>query len=196
MLPYADIPPSGARRLREYFQETILPTLTPLAFDAAHPFPHISNLCMNLAIVVTQVDHGERFARLKVPRLFPRLLRMPDEPCSNQEGTNQVPCTFVWIEEMIAANLDLLFPGCEVVAAYPFRVTRDADPDIEVDEAADLLLAIQESLRQRHFGSAVRLEVSAQMPERIREILAQNLRLSANQLNAVSGPLGLSDLIE
>ncbi|MCE9537302.1 MAG: polyphosphate kinase 1 [Nitrospirae bacterium] len=195
VLSYADIPSAGARRLREYFQETILPTLTPLAFDAAHPFPHISNLCMNLAIVVTQTDRGERFARLKVPRLFPRLLRMPHEQPS-APGTDRVPCTFVWIEEIIAANLDLLFPGCEVVATYPFRVTRDADPDIEVDEAADLLLAVQESLRQRHFGSAVRLEVSAQMPERIREILAQNLHLSANQLNAISGPLGLSDLIE
>jgi polyphosphate kinase len=195
LLPYAEIPAVGARLLREFFQETILPTLTPLAFDAAHPFPHISNLCMNLAIVVTQADRGEQFARLKVPRLFPRLLRMPQEQPS-APGTDRVPCTFVWIEEVIAANLDLLFPGCEVMAAYPFRVTRDADPDIEVDEAADLLLAVQESLRQRHFGSAVRLEVSAKMPERIREILAQNLHLSANQLNAVSGPLGLSDLIE
>lgn len=195
VLSYADIPAASTPRLREYFQETILPTLTPLAFDAAHPFPHISNLCMNLAIVVMQTDRGERFARLKVPRLFPHLLRMPPEQPSSP-GTDRVPCTFVWIEEVIVANLDLLFPGCEVVAAYPFRVTRDADPDVEVDEAADLLLAVQESLRQRHFGSVVRLEVSAQMPDRIRDILGQNLRLAANQLNAVSGPLGLSDLIE
>ncbi|HSN04984.1 MAG TPA: polyphosphate kinase 1, partial [Nitrospira sp.] len=162
-------------------------------FDAAHPFPHISNLSMNLAIVVTQPDRGERFARLKVPRLFPRLLRVPQ---LDPSGVERIPSGFVWIEEVIAANLDLLFPGCEVAAAYPFRVTRDADPDIEVDEAADLLLAVQESLRQRDFGSAVRLEVSAHMPDRIREILGQNLRLSANQLVTVTGHLGLSDLIQ
>jgi polyphosphate kinase len=89
-----------------------------------------------------------------------------------------------------------LFPGCEVAAAYPFRVTRDADPDIKEDEAADLLLAVQESLRQRHFGSAVRLEVNEQMPERIRQILLQNLQLVPEQLYAVQGPLGLADLLE
>ena len=195
VLPHAEIPITATKHLREYFKEAILPVLTPLAFDAAHPFPHISNLCMNLAIVVKDADHRERFARLKVPRLFPRLLCTTHEfpPCP---GADISPCAFVWIEEVVAANLDLLFPGCEVVAAYPFRVTRDADPDIKEDEAADLLLAIQESLRQRHFGSAVRLEVNEQMPERIRQILLQNLQLVPEQLYAVQGPLGLADLLE
>jgi polyphosphate kinase len=195
VLPYAELPITATTHLREYFKEAILPVLTPLAFDAAHPFPHISNLCMNLAIVVKDADHGERFARLKVPRLFPRLLRTPHE-FSPSPGAGISPCAFVWIEEVVAANLDLLFPGCEVAAAYPFRVTRDADPDIKEDEAADLLLAIQESLRQRHFGSAVRLEINEQMPERIREILLENLQLVPEQLYAVQGPLGLADLLE
>lgn len=191
VLPYSDIPVEATVQLRDYFKAAILPALTPLAFDAAHPFPHISNLCMNLAIVLHQGDHHERFARLKVPRLFPRLLRVPREAPANTRL-----CSFVWIEEVIAANLDLLFPGCMIATAYPFRVTRDADPDIEEDEAADLLQAIQESLRQRHFGSAVRLEVSAQMPEPIRRILAQNLSLGPDQIHAVDGPLGMADLIE
>ncbi len=195
VLTHPDISNTATKHLREYFKEAILPALTPLAFDAAHPFPHISNLCMNLAIVVIDADHRERFARLKVPRLFPRLLCVPHgfPPSLSADGN---PCAFVWIEELIAANLDLLFPGCEVVAAYPFRVTRDADPDIKEDEAADLLLAIQESLRQRHFGSAVRLEVSAKMPDRIRRILGQNLHLGLDQLDTVLGPLGMADLIE
>jgi polyphosphate kinase len=193
--PLSEISREATARLRDYFKAAILPALTPLAFDAAHPFPHISNLCMNLAIVLHDGEHHERFARLKVPRLFPRLLRVPQE-ASPDTGSGGCPGSFVWIEEVIAANLDLLFPGCHVATAYPFRVTRDADPDIEADEAADLLQAIQESLRQRHFGSAVRLEVSAQMPEQIRQILAQNLHLGPDQIDAVEGPLGMADLIE
>ncbi len=193
--PLSEIPREATTQLRDYFKAAILPALTPLAFDAAHPFPHISNLCMNLAIVLHDGDRHERFARLKVPRLFPRLLRVPQET-SPDTGSSGCPGSFVWIEEVIAANLDLLFPGCHVATAYPFRVTRDADPDIEADEAADLLEAIQESLRQRHFGSAVRLEVSALMPEQIRQILAQNLHLGPDQIDAVAGPLGMADLIE
>jgi polyphosphate kinase len=195
VLTYQEIPDTATKHLREYFKEAILPALTPLAFDAAHPFPHISNLCMNLAIVVKDPDHSERFARLKVPRLFPRFIRIPYKLLSDLSAEGS-PCAFVWIEEVVAANLDLLFPGCEVMASYPFRVTRDADPDIKEDEAADLLLAIQESLRERHFGTAVRLEVSEKMPERVREILGQNLRLGPDQLETVRGPLGMADLIE
>jgi polyphosphate kinase len=189
VVAYEETSSSTKRHLRQYFTESIFPALTPLAFDAAHPFPHISNLCMNLAIVVKDPERGEQFARLKVPRLFPRLLRVPHDP--DIDATR-----FIWVEEVIAANLDLLFPSCEIVAVYPFRVTRDADPDIEEDEAADLLLAIQESLRERHFGSAVRLEVSDHMPERIRLILLKNLHLAPEQLYAVQGPLGLADLME
>ncbi len=193
--PLSEIPHEGTTRLRDYFKSAILPALTPLAFDAAHPFPHISNLCMNLAIVLHQDDHHDRFARLKVPRLFPRLLPVPQDNQAHRTAAGTSYC-FVWIEDVIAANLDLLFPGCAITAAYPFRVTRDADPDIEEDEASDLLQAIQESLRQRHFGSAVRLEVSAQMPDQIRSILAQNLSLRPDQINAVDGPLGMADLIQ
>ena len=195
VLPHRELSGDAVTRLRAYFTAAILPALTPLAFDAAHPFPHISNLCMNLAVVLDHEDHPKQFARLKVPRFFPRLLRVPqDAPLSPESDISG--CTLVWIEDVIEANLDLLFPGCAVTAAYPFRVTRDADPDIEEDEAADLLQAIQESLRQRHFGSAVRLEVSATMPEQVRQVLAQNLRLASDQIDAVSGPIGMANLIE
>ena len=192
----SEIPPEALARLRDYFKSAILPALTPLAFDAAHPFPHISNLCMNLAVVLRDGEGHERFARLKVPRLFPRLLRVPFDGGPPDTGVRNALPGFVWIEDVITANLDLLFPGCMIMTAYPFRVTRDADPDIEADEASDLLEAIQESLRQRHFGSAVRLEVSVLMPEQIRQILAQNLHLGPDQINAVAGPLGMADLIE
>ena len=195
LMNYPDLPAITAKHLRDYFTTAILPILTPLAFDAAHPFPHISNLSMNLAIVVRHADGEERFARLKVPPLFPRLLSIPQE-VSVDPGPGPTSSRFVWIEDVIAANLDLLFPGCTVIAAYPFRVTRDADPDIEEDEAADLLQAIQESLRQRHFGTAVRLEVSGKMSDQLQDILRHNLRLELDQIYTVPGPLGMGDLIE
>jgi len=194
LVSHSELAADATKRLRDYFTTAVLPILTPLAFDAAHPFPHISNLSMNLAIVIRHTDGQERFARLKVPPLFPRLLNIPE--FSADACPEPAPSGFVWIEDVIAANLDLLFPGCAVIAAYPFRVTRDADPDIEEDEAADLLEAIQESLRQRHFGTAVRLEVSGKMPDRIRGMLAHNLELALDQIQAVPGPLGMADLIE
>lgn len=186
--------------LRRHFEREIYPALTPLAFDPGHPFPHISPLSMNLAVVVRDPIHGERFARLKVPALFPRLLRIPSE--ERAESVDRLGLTevmtnnFVWLEEVVAANLDMLFPGLEVVAAYPFRVTRDADQEIEDDEAADLLSSIEESIRMRHFGSAVRLEVDNAMPDRIRDILVRNLRLAPYQVYTSDAPLGLAGLME
>lgn len=197
---YDELKNKQRKLLRRYFETKIFPALTPLAFDASHPFPHISNLSINLAVVVNDPVHGERFARLKVPSMFPRLLRIPsEEKADSYEGLGLADVRsnrFVWIEEVIVANLDMLLPGLEIVAAYPFRVTRDADPDIEEDEASDLLVAIQEGIEMRHFGSAVRLEVNNVMPERIRRILLSNLALTPEQLYAVEGPIGLADLMQ
>ncbi len=196
---YDDLKNKQCKLLRRHFEREIFPTLTPLAFDPGHPFPHISNLSVNLAVVINDPRYGERFARLKVPRVFPRLLPIPSEEKAGDyerlglaEG---VSTHFVWLEEVIAANLNLLFPGMEVVAAYPFRITRDADPEIEEDEASDLLLAIEESVRLRHFGSAVRLEVETRMPERIRDILLSNLRLAPYQVYTMRAPIGMADLM-
>jgi polyphosphate kinase len=187
--------------MRHYFKHEIFPTLTPLAFDPGHPFPHISNLSLNLAVVIKDPIQGERFARLKVPGTFPRLLRIPsEEKAEGYEslglGLAEIKFTnFVWIEQVIAANLDMLFPGLDIVAAYPFRVTRDADFEIEEDEAADLLDSVKEGVGMRYFGSAVRLEVSKTMPERVRDILTTNLGLAPYQVYTLDGPLGLADLM-
>ncbi|MBL7065578.1 MAG: polyphosphate kinase 1 [Anaerolineae bacterium] len=200
VLRYDDLKRKQRKLLRRYFEREIFPALTPLAFDPGHPFPHISNLSVNLAVVIDDPQYGERFARLKVPGVFPRLLRIPsEEKAESYESlglVEEMPTNFVWLEKVIAANLDLLFPGLEIVAAYPFRVTRDADQEIEEDEAADLLLAIEESVRMRHFGSAVRLEVDNAMPERIRDILVSNLGLVPYQVRTVDGPIGMASLIE
>jgi len=200
VLRYDELKRKQRKLLRRHFEQDIFPSLTPLAFDPSHPFPHISNLSVNLAVVINDPQYGERFARLKVPGVFPRLLRIPsEEKAENYESlglAGVMANNFVWLEQVVAANLDLLFPGLEIVAAYPFRVTRDADPEIEEDEAADLLLAIEEGVRMRHFGSAVRLEVDTAMPERIRDILVSNLGLAPYQVYTRDTPIGMADLIE
>ncbi|MGD8997940.1 MAG: polyphosphate kinase 1 [Anaerolineae bacterium] len=200
ILRYEDLKRKQCKLMRSYFKEEIFPALTPLAFDPGHPFPLISNLSINLAVVVNDVRHGRRFARLKVPNTFPRLLRIPSEEAADEYQSlglaQAMSNNFVWLEEVVAANLDMLFPGVEVEAAYPFRVTRDADPEIEEDEASDLLVAIEESVRKRHFGSAVRLEIDETMPDQVRDILIANLGLAPYQVYTVDGSLGLADVME
>ena len=200
VLGYDQLKGKQRKLVRHHFEREVFPALTPLAFDPGHPFPHISNLSINLAVVVRNRDGVERFARLKVPQSFPRLLRIPtEEKAGRYERLGLVESAspnFVWLEEVVAANLDRLFPGLEIVAAYPFRVTRDADVEIEEDEAADLLTAMSEVVEQRYFGSAVRLEIEQEMPERIRAILEQNLQLAPYQVYACPGPLGMGDLAQ
>lgn len=197
---YTDLKGKQRKLLRRHFKREIFPTLTPLAFDPGHPFPHISNLSLNLAVVIQDPTQGERFARVKVPGFFPRLLRIPSEERAGIfEGLEINAITannFVWIEEVIANNLDKLFPGLDVVAAYPFRVTRDADIEIEEDEAADLLSAIEEGVELRYFGRPVRLEVDADMPEHVRNILVENLGLQPYQVYTVDCPVGMADLMD
>ncbi len=200
ILHYEQLKRKQRKLLRNYFKKEIYPALTPLAFDPGHPFPHISNLSMNLAVVVLDPEHGQRFARLKVPKIYPRLISIPSEEKADefQElGLDERNSTnFVWLEEVVKANLDLLFPGLKVEAAYPFRVTRDADPEIEEDEASDLLAAIEESVRERQFGSAIRLEIDGFMPDQVRDILQTNLDVASYQIYVVDGPIGLSDVME
>jgi polyphosphate kinase len=200
ILSYDDLKRKQRKVLRKYFKKEIFPALTPLATDPGRPFPHISNLSINLAVLVHDPVHGKRFARLKVPQLYPRLIAIPNEEAVDEmaelglyveDSTN-----FVWIEEVVRANLDLLFPGIEILAAHPFRVTRDADPEIREDEAADLLSAIEESVRERQFGSAIRLEIDSSMPDDVRDLLQKNMELDPYQIYVVDGPIGLGDLMQ
>ncbi len=200
ILEYKDLKGKQRKLLRRYFDREIFPTLTPLAFDPGHPFPHISNLSLNLAVIVLDPLHGERFARVKIPSFFPRLLRIPEEEKAESYEVLGLEAVmennFVWIEDIIQANLDMLFPGLEVVAAYPFRVTRDADFEIEEDEASDLLATIEENVVLRQFGSAVRLEVDPALPDHFRNILVSNMKLAPYQVYATEGHIGLADLMD
>jgi polyphosphate kinase len=199
VLTYEELKGKQRKLLRRHFKREIFPALTPLAFDPGRPFPYITNLSMNLAVLISDPARGERFARLKVPPAFPRLLRVPSEESADSYeslGLVETSNTFVWIEEVIAANLDLLFPGVEVLAAYPFRLTRDADFEIEEDEASDLSVAVEQGVGLRRFGSADRLEIHHDMPEWVRSMLAKNLGLAPYQVFTVDGPVGLADLME
>ena len=192
---YADLKPRRQERLREYFETEIFPVLTPLALDPGRPFPHISNLSINLAVVVRDPLSGEtRFARVKVPSTLPRLV--PLKPLDPDDLLTPAVLKFAWVEQIIAANLDCLFPGMEIVTAHPFRVTRNTDMEIQEEEADDLLLTIEESLRRRHFGFVVRLEIDETMPDWIRNILVFNLQIGANDVYIVDGPVGLSNLLQ
>ena len=184
---YAELSPEQKQQAHGLFMGQIFPVLTPLAFDPGHPFPHISNLSLNLAVVIDDPTAGERFARIKMPEALPRLVQIPDA-----DGKT----VFVWLEQLVAANLGVLFPGMKVAEAYPFRVTRDADVDLQQDEANDLLRTIQYSLRRRRFGRVVRLTVEPSIPQRIIDILIENIEVAPDDVYSMDGPLGLNALMQ
>ena len=185
--------------LRKYFEKEIFPALTPMAFDPGRPFPFISNLSLNLAVIIDDPQEGNIFSRLKIPReSFPRLIRIPPECISLSDEchglTNEYH--YVFIEDLTAANVDLLFPEEKIVNSYPFVVSRDADLEIEEDEAADLLTAIEESVELRRIGSPVRLEVDRSMPKWVRNILAKKFELGSSDVYTVDEHLRKSDLMQ
>lgn len=169
--------------LDEQFRELVFPVVTPLAVDPAHPFPYISNLSMNLAIFVRNPETRlTRFARVKIPPLLPRFVVLPD-------GERFVP-----LEQVIASHLDSLFPGMEILGHHVFRVTRNADFEVEEDEGGDLLMSIESELTQRRFGRVVRLEVHPDMPDEMLDLLLREMGASEDDVYRVDGPLDLSGL--
>lgn len=195
VLRYEELSKSQRNKLRAYFEREIFPVLTPFASDPSRPFPHISNLSLNLAVQVRDPKTGDmHFARVKVPPPLPRLV--PLKRFDPDQLSTPAVQKFVWSEEVIAANLDRLFTGMEIVAAYPFRVTRNSDMELQEEEADDLLLMMEDNLRQRHFGTVVRLEIDESMPPEVRTILVSNLEVDPYDVYTTNGPLGLSSLWE
>lgn len=181
--------------VKQYFKEVVFPVLTPMAFDPGRPFPHISNLSLNLAVVIHDKDGEQHFARIKVPDTLPRLVPIkPPSGAMRKEGTGPPHYYFVWLEQVIAAHIDMLFPGMKVVEAHPFRITRDAEMVIQELEAEDLLETIEQSVRQRRFGQTVRVTVTDSTPTHVRNILIENLELDHNDIYTLDTPLGLSSL--
>ncbi|MDQ3702315.1 MAG: RNA degradosome polyphosphate kinase, partial [Chloroflexota bacterium] len=184
---------------RRYFQENIYPVLTPLAIDPAHKFPHISHRSLNFVVAVDDPEGGHRHARLKVPGNLPRLIPLPppvDMPAVETGEGAHTPSYFVWLETVISAHLDLLFPDVPVVDKYLFRITRDADQEIREREGENLLHAVQESLRERFFGFVVRFECTGDMPESLRTRLLREMDADGAHHEEGTAPLGRRDLME
>jgi len=191
---WRDLSEAQRERLHGYFHDAIFPVLTPLAVDPAHPFPYISGLSLNFAVTVREPGTDtHRFARVKVPQNVPRLVRVDPDP--EQAAANGRPtASFIPLEEVIAAHLDQLFPGMDVVSAYLFRVTRNADLEVEEDEAEDLLQALERELARRRFGPAVRLEVAHDIDPELLALLARELEVTPRETHRVRGLLDLSVL--
>jgi polyphosphate kinase len=189
---YSALTEAQVRRANRYFEDTVFPVLTPLAFDPGRPFPHISNLSLNLAVMIRDHKGNERFARVKIPDSLPQLVALtpPAKPKSKRPARIEL----VWLEQVIAANLPALFPGMEILQAHPFHVTRDADIAIKELEAEDLLETIEEGVRQRRFGSVIRLTVTGDMPPHMLDILVANLEIEHNEVYKHTRPLSLKRL--
>ncbi len=185
--PYDSLSKEERQEADEYFTRHVFPVLTPLAVDPAHPFPYISGLSLNLGVMVEATEPESahqaeaRFVRLKVPPVLPGLIQLG-------EGTK-----YVSLSEVISANLGSLFPAMSVQHAHPFRVTRDADIDVREDEADDLLRALQQQLSKRRFGAAVRLEVSADMPDEMLGYLMESIGVEPDDVYVIDGPLNILD---
>ena len=176
--------------LHEYFQNQIFPVLTPLAVDPAHPFPYISGLSLNLAVVVRNIETGkEHFARVKVPPLLPRFVRIP-----GNKGVSDA--RFVPLEDVIGEFLGQLFPGMEVLQQHTFRVTRNEDLEVDEDEGENLLLALEKELLRRRFGPPVRLEVANDINPQVLELLIRELDISDEDVYHLPSPLDLTGLFE
>lgn len=196
LINFVDLNQEQRKYLHNYFETNIFPVLTPLAVDPSHPFPHMSNLSLNLAVLVKNPEtEAELFARVKVPKTLPRFVTFPPELRQVSNRDDSPLWVGVPLEQVIAHHLEALFPGMDVQECHNFRLTRDADLAVQEDEADDLLLAIKQELRKRHFaGSAVRLEIHPTMPEAVKQMLMQGLGLEEMDVYEIDGLLGLNDL--
>jgi polyphosphate kinase len=199
VIDIGDVTPDERAALDAYYEREVFPVLTPLAVDPGHPFPHISNLSLNLAVAIDDPEFGQCFARVKIPDVLPRFVPIPPP-----EGTETTVATatggaerrLLPLEQLIAANLDHLFPGLHVVESYPFQVIRDADMEIAEDEASDLSLSVGQALMERRFGSVVCLFIDTSMPEQIRTLLMQKFEITPSDVYTVRGMLALGSLME
>jgi len=187
---YEDLSKAQKSRVDSYYKEVVFPVLTPLAFDPGHPFPHISNLSFNLAILVEDQYGIRHFARLKVPGSLPYFLPVHKAAYDSSPRAKRVrKSDYVWMSDVIMANLLDLFPGLKVIEAHPFHVVRNAEVELGGVEVMDLLEVIEESVRRRRFGSVVQLMVSKAMPDHILKILVDNLNIESQFIYTYDDPV-------
>ncbi|RHA37976.1 RNA degradosome polyphosphate kinase [Cellulomonas rhizosphaerae] len=200
LVRWQDLGESEQDRLRKFFRRQIFPVLTPLAVDPAHPFPYISGLSLNLAVVVVNPTTGkEHFARVKVPPLLPRFIAVdasgrPSAPDEQTASVEKGPTSFVPVEDVISEHLEHLFPGMEVQEHHTFRVTRNEDVEVEEDDAENLLKAMEKELLRRRFGPPVRLEIAEGISPRIRRLLIRELGMADDEVYELPAPLDQTGL--
>jgi polyphosphate kinase len=192
ILPHADLTEEDQDALSTVFEREIFAVLTPQAIDRGRPFPHVSGRSLNLIVVLRSPAAGFRFARVKIPATLPRFVRVPLVAATSDERSGDDHARFTWLEQLVGAHLPRLFPGNDIVAAYPFHVTRDADIELDDedddDDALDLLTTMSASLTQRQFGPVVRLMVDDTVPAEVREWLVDHLGTSERDLYVVDAP--------
>jgi polyphosphate kinase len=194
IVSWAELSPDEQDRLHTFFREQVFPVLTPLAVDPAHPFPYISGLSLNLAVILRNpVTDKEHFARVKVPPLLTRFIAVDNDHAAAAKPSTQQH-RFVTLEEVIAVHLESLFPGMEVVQHHYFRVTRNEDMEVEEDDAENLLQALEKGLLRRRFGPPVRLEVASTMDDHVRDLLIRELGVTSAEVYPLSAPLDLRGL--
>ena len=197
VLDIAELNDKQRASLQDYFTRSIFPVLTPQTFDPGHPFPHISNLSLNLAVTIVDPQGEEHFARVKVPAALPRLVPLKRSSGGlRKDGTVPYNHFFVSLEQTIVAHLDQLFPGNTIKEAHPFYVTRNADIALQEVEAADLLVTMSENLHTRRFSPVINLSLDRDMPKANRRILVQNLMVDRNDIYELKSPLALSNLMQ
>ena len=186
----ADLTSSEREALRIWFLREVFPVCTPLAVDPAHPFPFISNLSLNIGVMLADAREGRSFVRIKVPNVLPRLVRVPGQATDNRR------VAFVWLEDVLGHNLDAFFPGVNVHDVFVFRVVRDADLELQAIEATDLRELVKAGVRRRRFGETVCVQLERALPGPIGDELMARLDVYPEDMPIVGAPLGLSDLFQ
>lgn len=198
LVRWEELSPQEQDRLHKFFRKQIFPVLTPLAVDPAHPFPYISGLSLNLAVILTNPSTAkEHFARVKIPPLLPRYIAVDAKGRPSAPDTQSVekgPTSFVPLEDIISKHLDYLFPGMEITEYHTFRVTRNEDVEVEEDDAENLLNAMEKELLRRRFGPPVRLELAKGASSRIKRLLIRELGISSDEVYTLPAPLDLTGL--
>ncbi|MDV0445072.1 Polyphosphate kinase [Methanimicrococcus sp. At1] len=203
VLQYSELGEYQIEYVNKYFKKNIFPQLTPLAYDSSHPFPYITNQSVNFAIILSDTAYGKVFVRLKIPSNIKRLIQVPSKEDlksgkveDNMTSGKSGKFNFVWIDEVIIANLDLVFPGQVIQEAHAFRMTRDGDLGLDADGDFNLMKSIEKKSGAKYFGSPLRLEINDGMSDFVLKILLENLKLRSAQVEALASPVGLVSISE
>lgn len=203
ILEYSELEDYQIEYVNKYFKKNIFPLLTPLAYDSSHPFPYIANQSVNLAVILSDTAYGRVFVRIKIPSDVKRLVPVPSKEDlksgkaeDNMAAGKSGKFNFVWVDDVIIANLDMVFPGQVIQEAHAFRITRDGDLGLDDDGDFNLMKSIEKKSGARYFGNPLRMEINGGMSDYVLKILMENLKLRSTQVEALASPVGLASVSE